>query len=620
MVTNFSPTTISTPPPGDSGFTMDPAAMEGLQQQADELRTGYLDVSSSLSGRTLAGNALGTTGTFATEAFNASLRTSVELAGKAASTLGLVGEGLQATAQTQQEADRSGADQLTKIEPGGPAQSPPGAPAGGAGGGAPSQGPPVSPVESVPGGTSQPGPEGTTQTSQSTAPGGGAPTDQVPPAPTGSGAPSPAPSGAPGQTASANPQQQAAPQPAPVPAFPEIPDPPPVPDGSASGGSGATGGSAATPAGGTTPPPTPPIPEVPKDLFKQPTIPDPTSGSSGAPGGSGASGSSTGTAGGSATTPSGGMTPPPIPPIPEVPKDLFKQPTIPDPTTGGSSGAPGGSGASGSETRGGSATAPSGGMTPPPMPPIPEVPKDLFKQPTIPDLTTGGSSGVPGGSGTSGGGAGTPSPTGDGPGDRGDRDPSGEERPTRDPKTGEQGGGGEHGGGGGAGGGGEDDGRPQPDRHGFPVTEVDGKPCLDLRDLPAEEGERWQENIRDILATKGEGSFFWAGDTIDAEGQRHSLMDLAEFMTNLDARTESESGTGPEPAVQPGREVSDTVAASPARSANGDVYVLVGPNRAEGDPVELADFPTLRDNPRIERVFAIDAVTGREVQIHPKVS
>ncbi|MFD0201910.1 MULTISPECIES: hypothetical protein [Saccharothrix] len=590
MVTNFSPTTISTPPPGGGpGFTMDSAAMEGLQQQADELRTGYQDVSSSLSGHTLAGNALGTAGTFATEAFNASLRTSVELAGKAASTLGLVGEGLRATAQTQQEADLSSADHLTKIETGEPAPSLPGAPAGGAGGGAPSQGPPVPPVENAPGADS------TTQTSQSTGAGGGAPTGQVPPAPTGSGAPTggaptspPVPSGGtPEQTASAgasgNPQQQAAPQPTPVPEFPKIPDPPPVPDGSSGvgsgGGSGAPGGSATTPSGGTTPPPMPPIPEVPKDLFKQPTITDPTTGITGGGDGHGSSGGGSG-------------------------------------TPGGSSSAPGGSG-----TPGGSATAPSGGTTPPPMPPIPEVPKDLFKQPTIPDLDTGGGAGTPSAGGTQ--------PTGDGPGDRGDRAPSGEERPTRDPEDSAHGG--EHGGGGGAGGG-EDDGRPLPDQHGFPVTEVDGKPCLDLRDLPAEEGERWQEKIRDILATKGEGSFFWAGDTIDAEGQRHSLMDLAEFMTNLDARTEP----GPEEAVraavqpgreeavhatvQPGREVSDTVAASPARSASGDVYVLVGPNRAEGDPVELADFPTLRDNPRIERVFAIDAVTGREVQIHPKVS
>ncbi|MCC8246582.1 hypothetical protein [Saccharothrix luteola] len=685
MVTDLTPTTISTPPPpgGDTGFTMDASAMDTLQQQADDLRTGYEEVSSKLSGQALAGNAFGTAGAFAVEAFNASNHRSVELTGKAASTLGLVGEGLKATAHTQQEADRASGEQFASVEPDTIANGPQGAPAGGPDGTATTQGPPVTPTETIPGGGASgtgtasqpggpqvppasdiPGADGTTQASDYTTPdptgqgggapagqGGGAPTGQTAGVPSGQMPPTPTMPGAPGtptadnptkpsapaavptansggspdetKTAAARtstpPPQAATPQAAPVPDFPEIPDPPPVPSGSGGGGGASladalkntptTGGT--TPSA-TTPPPTPPIPEVPKDLFKQPTIPDLGTGSGSA---SGSAGGTAGGSGGSGGGPSGGMTPPPTPPIPEVPKDLFKQPTIPDLGTGGGTGTSGG-------TSGGS----SGGGTGTPGSSLPGG--TLPTTPSVPDL------------------AGL-RPGEQSPGDqggRGDRDASDNERPGRDREAGDRDSrdreagdregrdreagdrdsrddregrdreAGEHGGGGAGGGGGEQDGPSERDQHGFPITSVDGKPCLDLRDLPAEEGERWQETIRDILATKGEGSFFWAGDTIDAQGQRHSLMDLAEFMTNLDGRAE------PDATERPGREVSDTVAASPARSANGDVYVLVGPNRAEGDPVELTDFPTLQANPGVERVFAIDALTGRETQIHPKVS
>ncbi|KOX20505.1 hypothetical protein ADK67_29955 [Saccharothrix sp. NRRL B-16348] len=669
MVTNLTPTTISTPPPGGgSGFTMDESAMDTLQHQADDLRTGYQEVSSALSGQTLAGNAFGTAGTFAAEAFNASTRRSVELAGKAASTLGLVGDGLKATAQTHLEADRASVEQFAMVDPAAIADAPQGAPAGGPNGTPTTQGPPVTPTQDIPGGSTGggggggnpsqppvtptqdiPGANGTTQASNYTGPdasagqagvpsgqaggpsgqGGGAPTGQpggIPtgqmppmpgiPAPSGGSptmppAPAGTPSGSGGGGGSAEETKAAAartstpapqattPTPAPIPDFPEIPDPPPVPTGSGGGGGG--GASLA-------------------DALKT----TPTTG------GESASGTKT-PAGG--TTPSANTTPPPTPPIPEVPKDLFKQPTIPDLGTGSGIGGSTGSGTGGGSAGGSSpstpsATTPSGGMTPPPMPSIPEVPKDLFKQPTIPDL------GTPAGTGTSGGSpsddaskpTAPPLPDNERPGrDREDGDHKGGDRETRDregrdreasDREGRDREGGEHGGGGGgAGDGGEDDGRTERDQHGFPITSVDDKPCLDLRDLPAEEGERWQEKIRDIIATKGEGSFFWAGDTIDAEGQRHSLMDLAEFMTNLDSRTEP---TGPH--EQSERQVSDTVAASPARSANGDVFVLVGPNRAEGDPVELTDFPTLQANPRVERVFAIDALTGKETQIHPKTA
>ncbi|MFJ6674991.1 WXG100 family type VII secretion target [Actinosynnema sp. NPDC091369] len=678
MVTNLTPTTLSTPPPGGgSGFTMDESAIDSLQQQADTLRTGYQEVSSTLSGQTLAGNAFGTVGTFAAEAFNAAHGKSVELAGKAASTLGLVGEGLKATARTHLEADRANGEQFTSLERAEITDGPQGAPSGGPTGTPTPQGPPVTPTEQLPGASgggnpsqpASPPPEtsGTTTGQNSTPP----PTTQPAPVPDFPEVPDPQAATPTGSTGGGNPSQPASPppetsgtttgqnstpppttQPAPVPDFPEVPDPQAaIPTGSAGGGT-ASGGSPTTPPAGTTPPPMPPIPEAPNDLFKQPGIPDSGTGGSSAgttppptpsipevpkemfnqPGmpdlgtGGGTGGPS---GGGTATSPSAGTTPPPMPPIPEVPKDLFKQPGIPDLGTATGSGSSG----SGSGTPAGTATSPSTGTTPPPMPPIPEVPKDLFKQPGIPDLGTGGSSG--GGAATSpstgttppttppipevpkdlferpgmpepgaglpstGGGADTPArPDTPGiedgdrkPGESDDRERTGEERPDRDALR---------------------EVRHERDEHGFPITSVDGKPCLDLRDLPAEEGERWQENIRDILATKGEGSFFWAGDTIDAEGRRHSLMDLAEFMTNLDSR--------PDTTDQAPRELSDTVTDSPARSANGDVYVLLGPNRAEDGPVDLADFPTLQGNPRIERVFAIDAVTGRETQIHPKVT
>ncbi|MEV8441421.1 hypothetical protein AB0425_28915 [Actinosynnema sp. NPDC051121] len=610
MVTNPSPTTLSTPPPGGgSGFTMDQSALDALRQQADDLRTGYQDVSSGLSGHTLAGNAFGTVGTFAVEAFNASHGKSVELTGKAASTLGLVGEGLKATAQTHLEADQANGEQFTSMESTALADKPVSAPTGGA---SASQGPPDSPggsasafqgppdssggdasasqgppdssggsASAFQGQTGSPGGGASAPQGPPDSPGGSATTQAPPPpipepsgagagAPTGQAGAAPTPPPPTAETTTAAARTPAAPAPTPtMPAFPEIPDPPPVPDGSAAGGgSNPADALKTTPSAGAAPPPMPPIPEAPKDLFKQPTIPDPTTGGSGG-------------SGGSATTPSAGMTPPAAPPIPEVPKDLFKQH---DPV--GSSG-----------TSGGSATTPSAGTTPPATPPIPEVPKDLFKS-TMPDLDT------------------DPRPGEQSPDDRtpSDKDKdtgkgTGEERPDRDTGDhrsdhehhGEHRDHGDHG---------ERGSRDEREQHGFPITSVDGKPCLDLRELPPEEGERWQDNIRDILATKGEGSFFWAGDTIDAQGQRHSLMDLAEFMTNLDA---DEPGSAPAP-------LSDDVTASPARSANGDVYVIVGPNHDEDDPVDLADFPTLQANPRIERVFAIDAVTGRETQIHPKVT
>jgi type II secretory pathway pseudopilin PulG len=430
MVTSPSPAEVGTYSPSGSGFTMEQSAMETLQQQADELRTGYQDASSKLSGRRLAGDAFGTAAAFAAEAFNASTDKSVELAGKASSTLGLIGEALKATAQTHQEADRANGDQFAEIDPSGTA--------------------------GMPSGTSA-------------AAGGAPPPPQVP-----------SPGEIPGSPGTGSPSQQG----------------------------------------------------TPMEAAHRPADTTQTTGAEAL--------SAQGGAGGVPASQVGGI--------------------------------------------------PTGQMPPTPaMPPIPEVPKDLFKQPGIPDLATGGS---PGGS-----------PDGpDAPGRHtGERSPGNQadlaERLGRD--------------------GGESDHR-NGDQHGFPITSVDGKPCLDLRDLTAADGERWQENIRDILATKGEGSFFWAGDTIDAEGRRHSFMDLAEFMANLDGRSEPDHAT--EATGQPARDVSDTVATSPAHSANGDVYVLIGPNRSEDDPVELTDFPALQANPRIERVFAIDAVTGRETQIHPKLS
>ncbi|MFD7658730.1 hypothetical protein ACFV4N_32550 [Actinosynnema sp. NPDC059797] len=578
MVTTPPPTEVGTYSPDGSGFTMEQSAMETLQQQADSLRTGYQEASSRLSGQGLAGNAFGTAGAFAAEAFNASAGRSVELVGRAASTLGLVGEALKATARTHQEADRANGDQFARIDPTHTAGPPLGAPGGGGGGTPAPQGPPVASPGDLPGGPGNgggapfqtggpqttptgdvPRPEDTTRTSTTAGPeaftaqggvptpqGAGAPTGQpggipagqLPPTPMTSGIAGPptAPGGGSAEAGTAAARASSTPAPTStspmgaMPPLPEIPDPPPVPDGSASTGGGTNLAEAlkSTPSAGGTG-----------------STPGSSPGATPSPG---------------ATNTSAGTTPPPMPPIPEVPKDLFKQPGIPDPTTGSG---PGGS---------------AGDSDTPDPHPGERVPGSHEEQ------------------------------------DRKGRDHEGRDGERRDP--------GDHEGDRKDDREGSGDRDPNPDRdrdeHGFPITSVDGEPCLDLRDLPAEDGERWLEYIRDILATKGEGSFFWAGDTIDAQGQRHSFMDLAEFMANLDGR--GEPGPVAEAAGRPVREVSDTVAASPAHSANGDVYVLVGPNRAEDGPVELADFPALQANPRVERVFAIDAVTGRETQIHPKVS
>ncbi|WP_157767755.1 hypothetical protein [Actinosynnema pretiosum] len=159
----------------------------------------------------------------------------------------------------------------------------------------------------------------------------------------------------------------------------------------------------------------------------------------------------------------------------------------------------------------------------------------------------------------------------------------------------------------------------------FPVTTIDGVEHFDLRNLSEEEGARWVADLRRILDSKPDGAFFWSGNFIDSTGRRHSVMDPAEFIAAQQGRVTLEGKLGHDHIIMPdwgktndaGKAVWDSVSASLAQGAKGDVYALVGPSRRVDNVFSMTEFPILQNNPNVDRVFTIDVMTGEQRQLHP---
>ena len=567
--------------------------MQTLQRYASDLQSRYDGVSTQLASQKLAFNALGMLGMPMVAAVNSSGDKSVDKAKHAAETMGQVRDGLRATAETSTNTDQFIADQFSKIVPDSGAKNPQGS-QGIAPKPTPTAGPQVSDVKPVPGAQ---GPDPIAAPPQT-----GPEVNQVQPIPGANGTTAPAsvPSptgppvapinnlpGAPGTTAPAS---------APNPTGPPMAPPPPIP-----------GSQGTTTTAGFTPPPSSPPPAQP------PTLKPP------APPGS--------------TPPRPGVIPN-VPGVSGPPKGIF----TPTPPAADS-------------------LRPIANANPPAKTRPPGMP--LSKAPAAPPVTTNPS--WPGGSPPAGGfpappGASTPPagtispPTGPNPlGPIGDANPPAHPRPDVQPNPrpdpdaikpptpqptpppvapvkappnildlldprGYPGG--EH--------------LPQPDGPktdgAWPATTIDGKPWADLSDLTPDQSQKWIDNLRNILATKEDGAFFWSGSVYDADGNRISVMDEAGEIAQNNGRNTLEGllddkgvklpgwgNTSPE-----GKAVWDSVSASLAHGSSGDVYVLLGPSRRPDNVFHMTEFPILEQNPNVKRVIAVDVLTKQETVILTK--
>ncbi|MFD5830381.1 hypothetical protein ACFWGZ_33295, partial [Lentzea sp. NPDC060358] len=179
-------------------------------------------------------------------------------------------------------------------------------------------------------------------------------------------------------------------------------------------------------------------------------------------------------------------------------------------------------------------------------------------------------------------------------------------------------------------------GYPDPANHGkpgghkadaaWPATTIDGKPWADLQNLTPDESRKWIDHLRNVLASKPDGAFFWSGNYYDSDGNRISVMNEAEYMAKADGRNTLE-GTLDDKAIKlpgwgntspEGKAVWDSVSASLAHGASGDVYVLLGPSRRPDNVFHMTEFPILQQNPNVERVITVDVHTKEETVIYTK--
>jgi hypothetical protein len=159
----------------------------------------------------------------------------------------------------------------------------------------------------------------------------------------------------------------------------------------------------------------------------------------------------------------------------------------------------------------------------------------------------------------------------------------------------------------------------------FAVVDINGEHYFDLNGLAPEMKDMWINRLREILATGEDGAFFWSGNVIDQAGERHTVMHSAERMAKLGDRNTLEGMLKDNKIIMPewgrtdatGKAVWDSVSASTAQGAKGDVFVLLGPNRRADNVFSMTEFPILQNNPNVDRVIAIDFETGERQQLYP---
>ncbi|ACU37994.1 hypothetical protein [Actinosynnema mirum] len=580
------PSSAPSGPTGSLGFSMTANSMETLRRQANDLRAAYGDMAGKLSGQRLGATALGMLGMPAVLALNSSNGKSVERAKQAGDTLGQVGDGVKATADTHFSLDRYSGSQFDGIVTDTTARPPAGAPSGGGKPVVP-RGPATSQAENVPGDPGAPAPrtpqpQGPPATGVTPVPGDGGTTSaaadtpgaqgpQAQPVPTAPGGRTPGPT-----TPAAAPGTQL----------------PPIPgfrgDLTAPAAQGAP--PAANPKSGL-----PPLMQIP---------PKPNTHPAGAPEVelSKPGGAADSLRGNQNSFPPRPQDPPPAAPAPRprVPRTtpgrlIGPQPGAASPVVSlpgkdpfappGATTAPPAAQGQGRFTTPGSAkdsltaqhdpsAPPAPKPTTPPRPPLNLLPPadqvDPAKVPLPPDPPK-------------------------------DTVPWGNVEPLLDPDA------------------------DHRTTNAFPVTTINGVEHFDLRNLSKEEGARWVADLRRILDSKPDGAFFWSGNFIDSTGQRHSVMDPAEFIAAQQGRVTLEGKLDHDHIIMPdwgktndaGKAVWDSVSASLAQGAKGDVHVLVGPSRRVDNVFSMTEFPILQNNPNVDRVFTIDVMTGEQRQLYP---
>ncbi len=596
-------TTQAPPPPppgpegptGTSGFLMGESSIQGLQKYAVDLESSYQGISSQLSSQQLAPNALGMFGIPMVMAVNGSNTNSVNKANEASATMGKVNDGLKATAETSTKTDQFIADQFGKIVPDSGAKNPAGN-SGPAPKPAPTADPKVAPVEQINGGPSNappaaqqaPGPE-----VSKVDPVAGGPLSAPPASPTQTGPQVNSftpPPGVDTTGPAAVPAAQGGPQ---VSTF----TPPPGVDTTNPAAAPAAQGGPQV--GSFTPPPG--APGTTNTAWTPPPVADPVARVPGVPGAPGVPSPNTSTSG-----PNGPL----ISQMPNIPGangpvKVQDRPNIPKgrPPAGGPlrpgavPNVPGVNGPPQGEFSKPTKSAmdslrPINTSFPPQGPPVPPpfAPVAPPSTPTTPMPVTG------------------PFPPSTPP-------PVPPVVPLSAPPNildli--------------------DPGKDQHTNTAWPATTIDGKPWADLSDftnLPPEQRQMWIDNLKNVLATKEDGAFFWSGNVWDAQGERISVMYEAEEQAHGKGRNTLEGMLDDKALIMPGwtqgdtkvQELWDSVSSSVAHGSSGEVHVLLGPSRRPDNVFDMNEYPILEQNDAVRKVIAIDLMNNnRETVILDK--
>ncbi|AXB41696.1 RHS repeat-associated core domain-containing protein [Amycolatopsis albispora] len=168
-----------------------------------------------------------------------------------------------------------------------------------------------------------------------------------------------------------------------------------------------------------------------------------------------------------------------------------------------------------------------------------------------------------------------------------------------------------------------------------PQPKPDGKPGdgkgIDLRNLSEEDYYKLSPQLKDLLNTDPNGAWFWSGGRHDKDGNWNSVMDTANDTarrndgTTLEAKLDSNKITMPnwKDEGEFNKPIWDDASAAFARNAKGDVHaILVQPGkdgpipenptdgiaRRTDNVFDMTEFPILRHNPNVDRIFVHDVV------------
>jgi hypothetical protein len=145
---------------------------------------------------------------------------------------------------------------------------------------------------------------------------------------------------------------------------------------------------------------------------------------------------------------------------------------------------------------------------------------------------------------------------------------------------------------------------------------------IDLRNLSYHDYAKWSAKFTDIMKTDPNATWFWTGGTVDANGDYHSVMDLADFLSKNNGGSTLENKIDGANIQMPGwndlkkgnpenfdplsKPVWTDASAALAHNTSGDVYVVMGQSRRQDNVFDMTEFPILRHNPNVNRIFTVD--------------